>query len=310
MIYCLFIIILHHIYLLLFYNNVSLINELNKTVYKYILKEEQTPSVEHSINVYKMGNKQSKNVIIFLSGAFSVSFDTYVQKMVTNLLAIDYIKNTYQLIVFEKLDKQTFISVKDFETTILTLNDEINIEELTLFGFSTGGVVASHIMASLKSLKCKKKIITYDTPYQVLDNVLSFEKNTFYRPDYYFYYLIHKTYLHHYNYEDIKHFVKHDKWSNGASDFLQMIFKIHNLTENEFYKLSGFNFEQDKEVKIIQIYCKYDPIVNRTITDAYIKDNIKSDTNMTHDCKKCIGHCSDMWSSGFDIISIINHIRF
>ena len=189
MFYWLFITILHNIYLILFHSNVSSIDHLNKTVYKHILKDHEQ-SVEQSVNVYKMGNKHSKNVIIFLSGSFRVSFDTYVQKMVTNLLAVEYIKNIYQVIVFEKLDKQTFVSVKDFETTVLTLNDEINIEELTIFGFSTGGVVASRIMSGLKSLKCKKKIITYDTPYQVLDNVLYFENNRFYRPDFYFYYLV------------------------------------------------------------------------------------------------------------------------
>jgi len=308
MFYWLFITILHNIYLILFNSNVSSIDDLNKSVYKHILKDHEQ-SVEQSVNVYKMGNKHSKKVIIFLSGSFRVSFDTYVQKMVTNLLDVDYIKNIYQVIVFEKLDKQTFVCVKDFETTVLTLNDEINIEELTIFGFSTGGVIASRIMSGLKSLKCKKKIITYDTPYQILDNVLYFENNRFYRPDFYFYYLIHKTYLNHFNYEEIKSLVKHDKWTNGAADFLQMVLKIHNISYDELYEMSRFNFDQEKDTKVIQIYCEYDPVVIRTLTDAYIKDNIRADTNMTNDCKKCIGHCSDMWSPGFDIISIVNHIR-
>ena len=33
------------------------------------------------------------------------------------------------------------------------------IEELILFGFSAGGVVASHVMSRCKSMTCKKKII-------------------------------------------------------------------------------------------------------------------------------------------------------
>ena len=297
----LFIIILHNIYLLIFHNNININSK--KEVYNMC---EQ----EHSINVYKMGNIQSKNIIIFLSGGFRVTYDTYVQKIVTDLLSVDYIKNNYQLIVLEKLDKQTFVSIKDFQTMVITLNDQINIEELTIFGFSTGGIIASHIMTALTTLTCKKKIITYDTPYQVIENVMSFEKYTFYRPDFYFYHLIYNTYLNHYNYQEIKTHVKHEKWTNGAADFLKMILTVHNISYDDFYKLSEFNFNQSTDTKIIQIYCEYDPIVDRQICDDYIRKNIVKFTNlnMVNDKNPVIGHCSDMWSPYFNINRLVNHI--
>ena len=306
----LFTIIFQNIYLLLFHNNINSIKGgVNKAVIKYVLKDDDN-AFEHSINVYKMGSATSKNVIVFISGGFRVAFDTYLQKIVSDLLAVDHMRNNYQLIVLEKLDKQTFISIQDFTTTVLTLHDQIKFEDLTIFGFSTGGIIASHVMASLGALKCKKKIITYDTPYQVIENVMSFENYTFYRPDFYFYHLIYKTYLDHYNYAEIKSHVKHDKWTNGSADFLKMMLAVHNISYEDFYKLSEFNLNQEKGTKLIQIYCECDPIVDRKICDDFINKHIDkfNDLNMVNDKKPWIGHCSDVWSPYFDIECVINHI--
>lgn len=301
------VVILHNIYLLLYHNDVTTVPACKTEEFNYILDNE---TFVHQSTIYKMGNLTSNKVILFLSGGFQQTFDIYLQKLITDLLVVDYIRNIYQLIVFEKTDKQSFISAPDLQEYILDLNAQRKIEELTLFGFSSGGVIASHVLSGLRPLKCKKKIITYDTPYQVMENVLSYEKtNWLYRPDVYFHYIIIKTYTNHYNYNEIKQFLKHVNWTDGAAEFLQIIFKIHDLTDDEFYKLSGFNFDQENDTRIIEIYCENDPIVNREISDKYIKNNKTIGTNIISDCKKSIGHCSDMWSPGFDIISIVNHIR-
>jgi hypothetical protein len=254
-----------------------------------------------------MGNLQSNKVIIFLSGSFHFSFDIYLQKLLKDLLVVDDIRNNYQLIIFEKKDKQSFICAPDLQKYIQTFE---KLDELTLFGFSSGGAIASHILAGLKDLKCKKKIITFDTPYHVMENVLSYKKtNWLFRPDIYFYYVIMQMYIKHYNYDEIKQFLKHDNWTDGAEEFLAMIFKIHNLTEDEFYQLSGFNFNQDANTKIISIYCENDPIVNREISDAYIK-KYSNGHQIVNDYKKgIIGHCSDLWFPTFDIGSIVKHIQ-
>lgn len=303
--YCLIVIILHNIYLYIWHSDINIIPNCKKETYKYILDKE---TFTHQSVTYRMGNLQSNKVIVFLSGSFRFTFDIYLQKLVTDLLVVDYIRDNYQLIVFEKEDKQSFICVPDVGSYIRTLE---NIEELTLFGFSSGGTIASHILAELKELKCKKKIITYDTPYHVSENVLSYKKtNWLFRPDIYFYYIIMQSYSNHYNYDEIKQFLKHDNWTDGATEFLQMIYKIHDLTDDEFYKLSGFNFNQDTETKIISIYCENDPIVNREISDTYIK-KYSNGRKIIKDCKKgIIGHCSDVWSPVFDINSIIKHIQY
>jgi hypothetical protein len=305
--YWLLVIILHNIYLYIWHSDTNAIPTCKKEIYKYILDNE---SFTHEANIYRMGNLQSNKVIIFLSGSFQFSFDIYMQKILKDLLVVDDIRNNYQLIIFEKENKQSFICAPDVQSYIRTLNNGKKMDELTLFGFSSGGSIASHVLAGLKDLKCKKKIITFDTPYHVMENVLSYKNtNWLFRPDIYFYYVIMKMYVKHYNYNEIKQFLKHDNWTDGAKEFLEMIFKIHNLTEDEFYQLSGFNFDQDANTKIISIYCEKDPIVNREISDAYIKKN-SNGFKVVSECKKgIIGHCSDMWSSTFDIYSIVKHIQ-
>jgi hypothetical protein len=189
----------------------------------------------------------------------------------------------------------------DVSIYLLHLNDQIKIEELTMLGFSSGGVIASHTFALLKSLRCKKQIITYDTPYQVMENVLSFENNNFYRLDYYLYSIVYKTYKNHYNYDKIKEFVKYDKLTNGASDFVKMIKQIHNFSDEEMYFRTGFNFDQEKDTKIVNMYSKYDAIINRDISMKYTEGN-KKGFNVIHDTIAAIGHCSDMWSPNIRIL--------
>jgi hypothetical protein len=268
---------LQHIYLYIFYNNPNEITE-NKEIFSYTLYEEP-----HDLTVYKCGNLQSNKILFVLSGAYTLCFDTYVQKMVSDLLVIDYIKNNYQIIIIEKLNKSSIVMYDDISKYFLYLNDKIKIEELTMLGFSSGGVIASHSLALLKSLNCKKQIITYDTPYQVMENVLSFK---------------------HYNFDKIKEFVRYDKLTNGASDFVKMIKQIHNFSDEEMYFRTGFNFDQTKDTKIINMYSKYDAVVNRDVSMKYIEDN-KKEVTLIYDIIPAIGHCSDMWSSNIRILKYL-----
>jgi hypothetical protein len=224
--------------------------------------------------------------------------------MVSDLLVIDYIKNNYQIIIIEKLNKSSIVMYDDISKYFLYLNDKIKIEELTMLGFSSGGVIASHSLALLKSLNCKKQIITYDTPYQVMENVLSFENNKIYRLDYYLYLIVYKTYKKHYNFDKIKEFVRYDKLTNGASDFVKMIKQIHNFSDEEMYFRTGFNFDQTKDTKIINMYSKYDAVVNRDVSMKYIEDN-KKEVTLIYDIIPAIGHCSDMWSSNIRILKYL-----
>lgn len=294
----LLVVVIQHIYLYIFYNNPTAITE-NKEVFSYTLHDEN-----HELIVYKCGNLQSNKILFILSGSYMLCFDTYVQKIVSDLLVIDYIKNNYQIIIIEKINKSSIVMYDDISKYLLHLNDQIKIEELTMMGFSSGGVIASHALALLKSLNCKKQIITYDTPYQVMENVLSFENNQIYRLDYYLYSVVYKTYKKHYNFDKIKEFVRYDKLTNGATDFVKMIKQIHNFSDEEMYFRTGFNFNQDKDTKIINMYSVNDPIVNRVVSMKYIEGN-KKDFNVIHDIIPAISHCSDMWSPNIRILKYL-----
>jgi hypothetical protein len=296
----LLVIIIQHIYLYIFYKDAHKFADKIE-LFTYNLEKE-----EHDLTVYKCGNLQSNKILFILSGSYTLCFDTYVQKMVSDLLVIDYIKNNYQIIIIEKLNKSSIVMYDDISIYLLHLNDQIKIEELTILGFSSGGVIASHALSLLKLLHCKKRIITYDTPYQVMENVLSFENNTIYRLDYYLYSVVHETYKNHYNYDKIKEFVRYDKLTNGASDFVKMIKQIHNFSDEEMYFRTGFNFDQDKDTKIINMYSKYDALVNRDISMKYTESN-KKEFNVIHDTIAAIGHCSDMWSPN---IRILKHLLY
>jgi len=296
----LLVIIIQHIYLYIFYKDAHKFADKIE-LFTYNLEKE-----EHDLTVYKCGNLQSNKILFILSGSYTLCFDTYVQKMVSDLLVIDYIKNNYQIIIIEKTNKSSIVMYDDISIYLLYLNDQIKIEELTILGFSSGGVIASHALSLLKSLHCKKRIITYDTPYQVMENVLSFENNTIYRLDYYLYSVVHETYKNHYNYDKIKEFVRYDKLTNGASDFVKMIKQIHQFSDKEMYFRTGFNFDQDKDTKIINMYSKYDALVNRDISMKYTEKN-KGSFNVIHDSIHAIGHCSDMWSPN---IRILKHLLY
>ena len=294
---------LQHLYMLLFYYDTIDALSAKKEVYTYTLSEE--PEIEHRANIYKMGNPASKKKIVLLSGSFSLSFDTYVQKSAKHLLRDPYIACDHQLIVYEKRDKLSFIVAPDVANYITYLNSQDEISELTLIGYSTGGVVVSHVMSALGELKCKKKIITYDAPYQAIDNVHAFENYSFFRLDYFFCATAYNVYSNHYNYNDIKQHLNSGGWCGNSRDLLNMCYAVHNYTEEKYRALTGFNFDQDKDTKIFEIYCEYDPVVDREISDNYIKQHSKEDRVIKINKKK-IGHCSDMWSPYYDIDDILN----
>jgi hypothetical protein len=286
MIFRTIVIIIQHILLSIYYNNKE--KNVKKEKYEYLIND-----VKQDLTIYKCGNLESKKIILVFSGAYRLTYDSYLQKTVEDLLSKKWIKNNYQIIVIEKLDNLGIMMYKDVSKYLIKLNDKIKITDLIMLGFSSGGVVASHIMALLKDLEFKKTIITYDTPYHVLDNVLSFEKNWFLRTDFYFYYIVYKSYLNYYNYENIKEIVKYKKWNCGASELIEMITTIHNISYEELHYISGFNFNQTKKTNLKNIYCYYDSIVDKEVCKKYIKNNINN-LLINNFIIYEIGHCSNI----------------
>jgi len=293
--------------------------EMRVEEYKYKLCD-----IDHKLITYKskhLSTKLPKKVILFISGSYELYFDAYVKKMVYDLQQLK-IDDEYELVVFEKLDKTSITIFDDIVHYInnkysdkfdektnknddknkndKNKNDKTIIEELIVIGFSCGGVIASHVTSLLKKTSYKKKIIMYDTPWNVSNNVGDFENYKYFRLDYFFYNVVYRIYNNQYNYNDIKqHLCEKNtywKWNCGATELFKMIQKIENWDIYQFNFFIAFNFDQDPNIKIVNIRCKNDPVVNHKISNEYLKQNSKL---INLDCittieKNVIGHTSDM----------------
>ena len=134
-----------------------------KSNYNYTLNND---NINQTATIYRT-NRNAKKVIIIFSGAYLLEYHFYISKLMYDLdEEYESLMSNYELICYEKKDKTSFDIYDDVHNYILHLDKELllknggKIEELILFGFSAGGVVASHVMSRCKNMTCKKKIIT------------------------------------------------------------------------------------------------------------------------------------------------------
>ena len=274
-------------------------SKLIKSIYTYQVKENFSDNIElkQEATIYST-NRKVKKVIIFLSGGYSLEYHFYINKIMNDLL-VEYndLMNNYELICYEKLDKTSFDIKEDVYNYIVDLNKKLDIEELIFFGFSSGGVVASHIMNKLKDFKFKKKIITYNTPWQVYLNVDSFKNNLIYRFDIIFYWRVHGVYSNHYNYNDIKDLLvnKNKNYFKGIDEMKDLIQNVHKCSYDKFFEMTGFNYDQTEDTEVYNIYSTKDPVCIYEVHKKYFDENkhrIKfKNINIE---KNTIGHCSDL----------------
>jgi hypothetical protein len=169
-----------------------------------------------------------------------------------------------------------------------------------LIGYSAGGVVASHIMSRIRHLQVQKcKLVTYDTPWQIKDNVDAFSRFWVYRIDAIFFLKVYLTYLSHYNYNEISRHLDNTRMAiswNGAKEMFRLIQDIHQYDDDIFYEKTGFCFDLGENVRVVNLYNEFDPLVVRDSHDAFYEKNrvnIKFDNTFVMK-NAVVGHCSDM----------------
>jgi pimeloyl-ACP methyl ester carboxylesterase len=247
--------------------------------------------VSTSATIYSSGRPHLKRAILFLSGSYNLCYDIYIRKMIADIQTHSDLPETHELLVFEQLD-QSSIDIYDGVAAFLRT---LELDELILMGFSSGGVVASHIMSRLPPSPMKRKIITYDTPWQIQDNVASFALNTWYRIDRLFYQIVRRIYSGHYNYDAIRQHMGASSIFHGADEMVAMIQAIHGYTPEEMYRVTGWNWDIPDDTTVINIFCAHDPFVNRSTHERYVQQYGTSAKFTVVNIKKdCIGHCSDM----------------
>jgi hypothetical protein len=209
-----------------------------------------------------------------------------MKKLVEDLLDEPEVADTYQMIVYENPKKTSIEIAVDISEYIRKLDSNVDgLEEIVLFGFSVGGILASHVMREIRELNAEKKIITYDTPFDILQCMRYLSKVKLLPVDTFYYYLVLlMTYKKHMNYESIRPQLQY--WYRGVDSAIQMLQNIHNVSREELeYKLR-FQLDQASDVNIVHIYCKNDPI-------ASYEENRPSPTSLVLE-KPIVGHCTDM----------------
>ena len=250
---------------------------------------------ENKIKFFSNLNDKSKKNIYMFSGGFSIRYSNEIKKIVSDFITLG-IDKEYNIFVVEILDHCS-LSIYDDVINCLRENIKDDIEELIFFGSSGGGVVASHIANGFQNINnnCKIKIITYDSTFDVVNNVKNFKKFYIYRVDVLMYYLVKYTYFNHYNYNEIKDLLIDEyNYINGVDQFVNIVKKVQNFDDKQLLYYSSFNFDQKKGTKIITINSNNDPIIFQDISLDYIKKNYNPNLNYRYIYKDTFGHCTDM----------------
>jgi hypothetical protein len=244
-----------------------------QTTFKRMRKKKMT--------IYKH-DKKSEKAVIFLSGGVELRFASYIQKLIDDLS----LKNC-DILVFEKLSAFNLTYIQNIVAILQTMG----YSEITIVGFSMGGVIGSHVMSGLNHLDIKKTLICIDTPFHIHSTIpLAFEQNfCIWRPDIYVLYkntveLIQPKY----HYYDVFQITTLEQYKRYNSEHF-------GVTNYEF--LSSMN-PDIKNAKVISFYNEEDPVVirhfNIPIVDNYLDNLDKSSKFKEIRIKHCgPGHCTE-----------------
>mgnify|MGYP001284849714 CR=1 FL=1 len=298
-IFLLFIFIIQMIYLSFTENHFFKLN----LYYNYDNKDK-------TLCVYKSNiSDKNKKYIYFFSGGFSLKCSPDITKIINDLNESYCLKN-YNVYIIEMLDHSS-LTVYNELSDCIKQNLSKDVEEIIFFGLSGGGVVASHLMNRCKELSCKKKIICYDSTFDVVANVKNFSEFFVYRIDMLMYYIVKSTYLNNWNFTNIKDKLKNKYvFGNGVNEFVKIVKSVENYDDAKLHEQSSFNFDQENNTKIVNIYSNNDPIIFQEISKNYIYENIKKNINLKNILKDTIGHCSDMSFNKYYLKYIIHALEY
>ena len=280
-------------------------------IIKQILRNDHPPNVPYFSRIDTHPRKDK--ILFFVSGAYNLECHSYIVKTMLDLNKhhSPFIDD-YEMMCFENSRVSSLIVYDDIAEFIRQMDSEKPIQELILVGYSSGGVVSSHIMYRLNDLThFSKKIITYDTPWQIRDNVVAFSSNTYYRMDTVFYHKVHSTYSNHYNATNLQQYLKHKKYFNGSGELLEIIRNVHGYDEETMERETGFHLGISPKVVVINLYNTCDPVVYRPAHDAHyerVRNQIQFPVLFVE--KNAIGHCSDMCFSTKYLQHLVEAIQY
>lgn len=248
-----------------------------------------------------------KKVVLFLSGLLTCAYELYIQKTIHDILEkCPNAETEYAFLVYENKERTSLevathiiAFIENYDTTVC------RIEELNIFGFSAGGVLASHVMANIKGLLpgCKRRVITYDTPMSIIHIMRRFSNNMVYRFDYlYYYFIMLTTYRNHVDNLRIRDIVRGNDSVpvyRGVEATLDQLKRIHGFSNEELETKTQFTYVQPVGTEIYHLYCENDVIIDRLYNIKFRMDHAHKlsagNPAITIIEKPGFDHCTDMW---------------
>lgn len=272
----------------------SIFREKSIPLYLESASLESSHLQTHSHKIYLTEyTTTQKKLVLLVSGLYYQQYNPYMEKVYLDLYKNKQVREKYMFMIYEDRGKSNFRIADDISQYLEKVVGKYNLDELVIFGFSAGGIVASHIMSRMKHVAIEKKIITYDCPFNICNMLLS-QYNHYSRLDIYFYMIV-------------RIFYETNKWEiylDGAKQYLwrlgdkpavfDFIKKTYKINDEEMVHIGEFNLDQDDKTSIYFINCLNDPVFKKCFRDSIIEKAREKKQRIELYEKPCIGHCSDM----------------
>lgn len=262
----------------------------NKTVLNILEYDNQNNS---TIYYTRLPEHYDTKILVYLSGVMEFRYTEYIDKTLQHME-----KYNIPSFVYENTNTLMFLCVDDIYNFIIFLSKKYVNKEIIILGFSSGGIIASHVIERLRNIKNIKRFITYDTPYS-LDKVIKSFVNSYFRFDIIMAYYINRIYVklfknitHKFNYSFIDGY-------NFIYDSSICILSKNVLSNNRYYyKIMNMNFNLPSYIKMYNINSIKDPIADYTTNMKIMNKNSHIiDFEIYTINNKNISHCTDMFYS-------------
>ena len=254
-----------------------------------------TPNVISTIysNRFMIRSIRKRKLIVLLCGGFSLTLDIYLEKVMRDIIGAqsnDSVLSQYDIVVFENSVVNSLFIVQYVSEYIG--DAMVDRDTLAIIGFSSGGIVGSHVMSNLKEAPYQRTLISYDSPIHVGRNILTFEKYLFRRLDLLFLVLVLSFY---------KKTVTWHQFISGswAKETIRFICEEESMSYEELDYKSKFNSDllsvnkSAPPFKYIHMRSTWDPCLCADTTSKGL-DELKKVLPFQCVMKHSSGHCTDM----------------
>ena len=230
-----------------------------------------------SLTVYSLLSSSTKKSVLVISGGDRLEFCPYLRKFV------DDMKFDCNVYCCENLTTYNMLCIDEMAAFVKSLGKV----QLTIIGFSLGGVIGSHIIARLNK---RIKLITVDTPYNFpLSSLEYYDNFRFWRLDVVGLY-----------WQAVAHSGSTDirDWCDATSlrGYALFIQRKYGISYKEFKRLNRMN-PHIKNCRIISIYSCRDPLIYRPVhMDILAKFRLDLDPSSSYEEYEYSypSHCSVM----------------